>query len=522
MDELVSYIDISSSKDIFLIILNQYITTRNIRSNFLKYLEDIIKGNEIEFYYLMINFLKNYQNVDEAVDNIYDFLKGNSTLLNKIGKMFNNITIVKELSEFINLGDNMLNDLKDSLLNEDTIEFFYEIFFDKKIINSLILLIMHLGTNELVEDLVNLAKIIGNLGNQYSSKMLNIVLDAVKRITDRESFTLFLNNNFIGKLRNFLIKSQFFQLEISENCHQLINNIYFDDINGEVSILKIRSFYLSKLLVVTSKDKNDFLFYENCLLNKELEGIKYLHFSVQPVFILGIIDDVGSKNKLRSSILNEKYNYLVGLCFPYGIINKERSVMCSKEDYHEIINLFLKMSFNMETANINSLNITSMDEFEAKEYFYCIISIIIVTVPIIIVIFLFIYQKIKSKKPKKSTIENELKRENNVDYISNKESKVSEEIEKNKKIFITPKWYQNIIKYFDVVKNSKELFNFSLNKTDDNNFNGITYIKGIQGIALILFIFGQTFLVLCNLPSKIFQPYQFYRILKIFFIQLYL
>ena len=61
------------------------------------------------------------------------------------------------------------------------------------------------------------------------------------------------------------------------------------------------------------------------------------------------------------------------------------------------------------------------------------------------------------------------------------------------------------------MKNGSELFNFSLNQTNFNDFNGITYIKGILGLSMFLNIFGLTFFILSNLPTKILGTYQFYH-----------
>jgi hypothetical protein len=73
-----------------------------------------------------------------------------------------------------------------------------------------------------------------------------------------------------------------------------------------------------------------------------------------------------------------------------------------------------------------------------------------------------------------------------------------------------PKWFRYLNEYFNLVKNGNELFNFTLNQTNFNDFNGITYIKGILGISMILNIFGLTFLVVANLLTKILGSYQFY------------
>ena len=84
----------------------------------------------------------------------------------------------------------------------------------------------------------------------------------------------------------------------------------------------------------------------------------------------------------------------------------------------------------------------------------------------------------------------------------------------SQKIFILPKWYNLLKGSFDLTKNFKELFNFEKYRTNFNNIVGITYMKGIQGIAMILYVFGQTFLILCNLPIKEFKIAPFYKLIK--------
>ena len=78
--------------------------------------------------------------------------------------------------------------------------------------------------------------------------------------------------------------------------------------------------------------------------------------------------------------------------------------------------------------------------------------------------------------------------DNDVISINNKknhENKIIREKKVNDS-FIFPKWYRILNEYFDIIKNGEELFKYSNNESNFNNFNGITYIKGILGISLIL------------------------------------
>ena len=69
---------------------------------------------------------------------------------------------------------------------------------------------------------------------------------------------------------------------------------------------------------------------------------------------------------------------------------------------------------------------------------------------------------------------------------------------------IFPKWILYLNEFFNIFKNGSELFNFSLNNTNFNNFNGMTYIKGLIGISVILTIGGQTYIALVNLPTRVY------------------
>lgn len=58
------------------------------------------------------------------------------------------------------------------------------------------------------------------------------------------------------------------------------------------------------------------------------------------------------------------------------------------------------------------------------------------------------------------------------------------------------------------------MFNFDLNNTNFNNINGITYIKGLIGLSIILTLFGLTFYVLINLPFKDYGSWHFLELFR--------
>ena len=163
---------------------------------------------------------------------------------------------------------------------------------------------------------------------------------------------------------------------------------------------------------------------------------------------MGIAKDSISENKLKNSIFLEKYDYLIGFCFPYGTENDIS--LCSKSDYEELIKLIYSFFNDVNSTNFDAL-ILRKEELEVNKNDYALFSLnaFNISIPLIIYIFFTLYDKINSKKLHRSN------------------------------------FYKIFISYFKFLKNSGELFNFSINISNFNNYNGITYIKGILGISIL-------------------------------------
>ena len=160
-----------------------------------------------------------------------------------------------------------------------------------------------------MDDIPNLINTINGFGENYYNQLLNISLSAIKSITTQEKFQAFISYNFMLKVKNILELLKVLPLQIGEDCKYLINTIFFaNESNPNLHIPNIRSFYLKKIVLSTTKDENDLLTYENCLRNKTFKEMEFLNFTVQPAFVVGMIDDIENKTKLNGSILNEKYN----------------------------------------------------------------------------------------------------------------------------------------------------------------------------------------------------------------------
>ena len=488
---------------------------QSIYSTLFSYLENFLFLNAETINTFIYDILKNFKNFDDSIELFYNFISNNTEFMQNLKTELKNITVLQELSKAVVYEDEVVEGIKNSILNDtDIVDFFFNIICNKSIVNATLIILrnsekgLYLGN-----DIINLIKEINNLGYEYYNEFLNIAFNALKKKASLDALFHFVYNNLIYNFKKIVLDYyNIFQFNISHDCYHLINSMYFYNITN---MTQLRKFYVTKILSKSRINKNDLLFYENCLEKKNITQMPDLNFTVQPAFVIGIIDDIENKRKLRKSILNEKYNYLLALCLPYGIYknSSNRNPMCSQNDYNNILKNFLTLSFNMDTSNITSMNILYKDQFEPKEYFFCIISIILAAIPLLIILFLYIYKKIKTKNNIKGKIINQLKskKTRNSPLITAKENSINNFSDK---LFVPPKWYIYLKSSFDLTKNFKELFNFEKYRTNFNNVIGITYIKGIQGIAMIFYVFGQTFLILCNLPIKEFKIAPFYKLIK--------
>ena len=365
---------------------------------------------------------------------------------------------------------------------------------------------------------INLIK---NWGNEkyflnYMPEILNIILDnedmafslkrigsqiiqAIKTNVTTDDYLNLLTNNLMVKVEKYFLEEGFAKGQFSPDCNNLLNKVYFSDLKH------LTAFYVKKIAIDTTKNKNDFLTYENCLQNRDFEEIANYNYTISPAFLIGIVDDIATKNKFKKSILNEKFNYINSFCFPYGEYKEEtieKKEICSLNDYKNLMQILIKLFYNINVTNVNTI-IISEKRFSSRDYLFCILSLIIIFLPLLIKLILMLYKTIKTR---------EHKRAHQLKPLINSQEKDSniKNIKLIPKKFDPPNLYKYLHIYFNITKNINELFNFNRNATNFNNLNGINYIKGILGIAMLLYIFGQIFLVLFNLPSKTISQTSFF------------
>ena len=469
------------------------------------------------------NFIKKYQDI--LVDLAYKLIESqdkveiakilrdfflnctNSSLLYDLNLTFSDEELVKNISKLIKLDSDIQDVILDKIiLNKKLMIFIIDFLHDETFVRNLSDILINLSNVSYINDNVPpfLHYIIGN-----SSENMDMILKAfqsiVRVVLTEKSLKNFVGSSISTSLKKFLINDLHIY-KIGKNCIKLFDYTFF---NPEKGANDFKFYYAKKLLIDSTKSRNDFLTYENCLngYDKSEESQKY---QIKPVYVVGKIIDRHNQSMLKNSIYYEKYNYILSFCFPQGIddITKENS--CSMEDYSKLLQIFSSLSSNMNTTEVKSFVLTKEDlKGEPKHYLYFSIIVIISATPLFVFIFLQLYKVIKLSNYRKDEINNRLTSESqNKNNVKLKEKEIQERELKIRKIM--PKWFRFLNEYFNLVKNGSELFNFSLNQTSFNDFNGITYIKGILGLSMFLNIIGLTFFILSNLTTKILGSYQFY------------
>ena len=491
MDKVFSYLkdykDIIFTLDERIINHTKYSNVYNSIAPIFRKFTDLL----IDYAY---DFLKYYDNNDKLINISFELLDpGQQGEFRQEFEWNFEVPQFEELSKIIHLSNNLAEAIKNSIFSELVSQTLLFLFLNqKKTIQIYINLIKNWGDEKYFmnyfPEILRIITTDADLYYFYEYTFGNIV-EVIKKNTTVNDYLNLITGDLMGKVENVFMDEGLLKNNFSKDCNYLIKNIYFSNYTYTTA------FFLKKILIDSTKNKNDFLTYENCIEKKDFPEIKDLNFTVKPTFVIGIVDDVTNKNKLKKSLLNEKYNYISSFCFPYGIYKEDNKEMCSSEDYDKLINVALQTFHNMNTSDIHTMKILS-NEFFPREYVYCIISLIFIFLPLLIWILLSIYKEIKIRSYER---ENQLMQLIDSQDILDKNHKKDKLISKG---YQFSKFYNYLHVFFNISKNVKELFNFTLNVTNFNNLNGITYIRGILGIAMILYILGQIVLVLFNFPSK--------------------
>ena len=446
----------------------------------------------IELFYNLVSHFKDYDAVYEDLRKFFLYNCTNTSLLSDLELIFSDEELARNISEIVRLDSRIADIILDKIiLDQKLMSFAIKLLNNTKFINDLADILQNLSNSAYIKE--NVPLFLTNIIDGEIEKkdlLLRAFQNIVRNILTESGLKSFVGSGITTTLTELLLP-YFKKYEVGESCIMLFNHTFF---NTTSDINDFKFYYAKKLIIDSTKSRNDFLTYENCL-NGYDKSIHSKEYQMKPVYVIGKITDRYNQSELKNSIYYEKYNYIMSFCFPQGTNKTTNETLCSDDDYGKLIKIFNSLAHNMNKTEVRSFVLTQEDlKGKPKHYLYLAFIAIVSALPLLIAIFLKLYKVIKLSNYRKDEIMK-------TKEIYGKELSIKK---------IMPKWYRLLNEYFNLVKNGSELFSFSLNQTNFNDFNGITYIKGILGLSMFLNIFGLTFFILSNLPTKILGTYQFY------------
>ena len=504
-------------------------------------LKPIIMKYPITLFRLLYNIVKTLRNRNATIDFLEKFFLENksSQIILDIRDILSEEKIRENLKKVFPVHYEGGDIIKEELFNNYTFiqDFFNIIYYDDN--NGTIIIAIadlfrkYLNLTYMAKGIPHLFDLIYQIKPKYANDILDIVSRILTKLVKKESVDNFITGQFTKKLEQLFFGDELGNYHVSTYCKKFMQTVFFEEIDNLTqkirrnntldtnvirdNLVDMRYFYLEKVLIHSSKDQNDFLTFENCL-DKDFDNTLFEHFNLnftlQSVYVISIFDDKVNKSHFTDSMFYEKYDYLLSYCLPYGkyIKDGDEKEVCTKNDYGNITRIFMEIAYNMKNTTVDSVNIYDY-KFKNEDYIIGAISLIILCIPIIIRIFLFVYSHISQKIYGKKEDINELILDDEENENISYESKINKKKDKKMKLNF-PNWYKYLNEYFSIIKNGSELFDSNTKETLFNNVNGITYIKGLLGVSMILYIFGQTYLTLYNLPFKVFSLSQFSKAVK--------
>jgi len=315
-----------------------------------------------------------------------------------------------------------------------------------------------------------------NLNNNLTNLILKDSEEQKEERSPMDYFFDVIRKNF----HNLFTNKKYDLSKIREACIKTLN-LTFVNYSGAYNSSS-SNYYIAKLFEDSSKTKNDLGLYNQCFIKQYRFNKSITKENLTEYYIL-IIDKTKNMSTITADF--DTQYYLLGFCLP-------KNDDCSNTDLSELI-------YTASFALNNVFNIKKNDVLEGflvhketKNYhlndLFFLIPFIILFFYIIFVYFsksIFLYLKSRKK------IEND----NNIKSLSKKY--VNKEINE----------------CFDWRENGKELFNTKLTYTKINNYSGLTYIKGIRGLAMFHIILGFTFFAIFNSPVRVYGNNSLYNLL---------
>ena len=508
-------------------ILDDFLKTNDDMQKIYNTIMESVGDYKKEIMNLIFGIIIAYPNRTKVISLVGEFLKEHREAHDNLKSLFKkdefkyliNYIITNEYQYFYAIKNVTME-------REESMDLLFKILNYTDLIDGMMNLLINIEDSKYIME--NLPEFIKNITIKDNTFLLNFVRNIIYFLGSLSSSKQeFINDMVIetkSSLLNLFNSRNISSYNISESCLYLFNSTFLNTENHSVWNKTLLT-YLRKFVLDSPINKGDFMAYDNCISEDEIkiEGkTKNITHYVKPVFVIGMVDEEKITD-LSNSIYYGKYHYITNFCFPFGYIidsDKNKTFMCNQKDYSQFIQFLLNFFSDNHDRNISDiLWYDDTIKLDKLDYAKGILNILILAIPIMIKIGLIISKYILEKKHKKIQKINKLIDEKNIKKIN---SYNEDELKPTKKMKFS-RCYILLNNYFSFYENGMELFNFNLNNTNFNNINGLTYIKGLIGLSIILNVFGLTFTILMNIQIKDYGIYDFYQtMINLFFVFIYI
>ena len=398
--ELIDYIYYRYENDLVKILENCLKNT-NYEPLFYE-LRVYIERYKKEFYYLAFDLVKAFKNRKETINILIDFILNNSkdgkTILKDAREIANNYTLSKHISDTVKLDSPVADKVfEEIILNTKLMNFIFDFLEKRTNVEKLKEVLLNLPNKTYIEhNIIPFVKETFAVNDENMDFLLNTWRNILKNMFMDNKVKSIIFESLIDFVEEKIFKEELNKTDISGTCNNFIDYIFKNE-SKNTDVLDLKYFYTIKIFIDSTKNKNDFLTYENCLY-RTFSNSYSEKYNIEPIFLVGAIKDEENQEKLKSSTAFEKYCYYIGFCFPYGK-EKDGSESCSIKDYNKILKAMASFYSDTSTTNISSFIIKN-DELSVNtnDYIKFCLSLILTAFPLIIYIFLILYDKIKKYK----------------------------------------------------------------------------------------------------------------------------
>ena len=329
MDKVFSHIINSTHNGAIFKLIETRIINGTKYTTLFGYFKPILIKYKDQIIRFMYQMLKTYYDKNALRDVITNFFleNRNNELMRDLREKCKEENVRKELKEKIMLGNISKDIIKEELLvSPEIVDAFFDLIDNNKTARVVAGFIACIKNVTYIEDnIVNLFIILFDEDKEHFHFFTGVGIKVLKRIIWAQSTSLYFAEKMMEKLFKLFFEKDINNYKINRTCASSMEKIYFkkfNTTNEEVkdSLIQMRYFFMKKTILDSTKNKNDFLTYENCLekdFDYDLQKKLDLNFTLKPIYILAMIDDNKSKEILSDSILLEQYNYWLGYCLPY-------------------------------------------------------------------------------------------------------------------------------------------------------------------------------------------------------------